>query len=76
MLKLSDKWAPILVSQPETGMDYQIVTVILKDGRKFEQAVHTGGYLTKIRGYDSIPFKEEEIEDIIVTHAKWDWREK
>ena len=31
MLALSNKWAPILVSQPETGMSYQIASVSLKD---------------------------------------------
>jgi nucleosome binding factor SPN SPT16 subunit len=74
-LKLSDKWAPVFVSQPETGLDYQIVTVILKDGRTFEQAVHSGGHISRVRGYTSVPFKEEQIEDIIVTHDKWDWQD-
>jgi len=73
-LKLSDKWASILVSQPETGMGYQIVTAILKDGRRFQQAVHSGGHISRVRGYSSVPFQEEEIEDIIVTHDKWDWQ--
>ena len=76
MLKLSDKWAPILVPKPETGMGYQVITVILKDGRRFEQAIHSGGYITQVRGYDSLPFKEPEIEDIIVTHEKWDWNKE
>jgi hypothetical protein len=72
MLKLSDKWGPRLVNQPETGMDYQVVTIILKDGRKFKQAIHSGGFVTKIRGYDTIPFSEDETEDIVATHDKWD----
>jgi hypothetical protein len=73
MLELSDKWAPLLIDQPETGMDYQVVTVILKDGREFKQAIHSGGFITQIRGYVGIPFSEEEIKEIWVTHDKWDW---
>ena len=31
MLQLSDKWAPVLLAQPETGMGYQIVSTYLMD---------------------------------------------
>jgi hypothetical protein len=72
-LQLSAKWAPRLLAQAETGMDYQVVTVTLADGRRFEQAVVCGGVITQIRGLDRIPFTEEEITDLAVTHAKWDW---
>jgi len=47
MLKLSDKWVSKLLDLPETGMDYQIVTVILKDGRQFKQVANEGGFITK-----------------------------
>jgi hypothetical protein len=73
MLKLSDKWVSKLLDLPETGMDYQIVTVILKDGRQFKQVANEGGFITKIKGQIGIPFSEDEIENIIVTHDKWDW---
>lgn len=74
MLALSNKWAAELVAQPETGMGYQIATIVLKDGRRYEQAVIVGGYVTKIRGLKDIPFAEADIRQIIVTHAKWDFR--
>jgi hypothetical protein len=74
MLKLSNKWAPILTNEPETGMDYQVVTIILKDGREYTQAIHAGGFITRIRGHSSIPFDENDIERIVVTHDKWDWK--
>jgi hypothetical protein len=74
MLALSDKWAKGLVSQPETGMGYQIATIVLHDGRQFEQAVIEGGYITKIRGQKSIPFAESDMAQIIITHDKWDFR--
>lgn len=76
MLALSAKWAPKLVAQPETGMEYQIASVILKDGRRFDQVVIVGGYLTRVKGMKEIPFSEDEIADIVVTHDKWDFNEE
>lgn len=70
MLQLSQRWTPRLVSQPETGMGYQIVTVFLRDGRHFDQVLIDGNVITKIRGLAQIPFAEEEITDIVVTHDK------
>jgi hypothetical protein len=76
MLKLTDKWISFLINQPETGMGYQVIAVILKDGRRFNQVIHIDGFLTQIRGYNSMPFAEHEINEIIVTHAKWDWNKE
>ena len=73
MLQLSDEWGPVLVSQPETGMGYQVASIILRDGTRYNQAIIESGYITRIRNYDKIPFREEEIAEIIVTHDKWDF---
>ena len=73
MLQLSDKWGPVLVSKPETGMGYQVASIILRDGTRYNQAIIESGYITRIRNYDKIPFREEEIAEIIVTHDKWDF---
>jgi len=70
MLKLSKKWAPILLSQPETGMDYQIASIFLRDGRRFDRVTIVGGMITNIAGNKSVPFQEEEIMEIKVTHEK------
>ena len=70
MLSLSDKWAPVLVAQPETGMGYQIASVVLRDGRRFDQVLIVGGVLTEIGGKKEIPFAEQEIVEIQVTHGK------
>jgi hypothetical protein len=70
MLQLSQRWTPRLVSQPETGMGYQIATVSLRDGRHFDQVLIDGNVITKIRGLAQIPFTEAEITDIVVTHDK------
>ena len=73
MIYLSEKWAPQLASQPETGMSYQVVTVGLSDGRQFPQSVVDSNYVTKVRGYLEVPFSEDQISSITVTHDKWDW---
>ena len=73
MIKLSSDWAQFLVNQPETGMDYQITSVLLKDGRRFDQVVIVGGHITQIRGINGIPFSADEIAEIVVTHDKWDF---
>ena len=38
-IKLPEKFAAKLLKWPEDGMDYQIVDVVLKDGRVLEQLV-------------------------------------
>jgi hypothetical protein len=73
MIKLSAKWAKELVSKPETGMGYQVVSIVLKDGKKYDQVVIVEGQITKIRGLKDIPFNEDEISKIIITHDKWDF---
>jgi hypothetical protein len=74
MLNNPDKFAKELVSQPETGMDYQIVSIILKDGCRFNQvSVIHSSVIGQIRGMKEISFKGEDIDKIIVTHDKWDF---
>jgi hypothetical protein len=69
MLELSKKWAPILLAQPETGMGYQIVSVLLNDGRRFDRVIVVGGTITEVKGKSDIPFNEEEITEIKVTNG-------
>jgi hypothetical protein len=73
MLKLDAKWAAFFANQPETGMDYTVVSVFLRNGRRFDQVVMSGGYLTRIRGYPNIPFSDADISHFVVTHDKWRW---
>jgi hypothetical protein len=74
MLNIPEKFIKELMSKPETGMGYQIVKIILKDGREFNQvAVIQSSIIGQIRGMDKIPFKEDEIDQIILTHDKWDF---
>ena len=55
-------------------MGYQVVTIKTRAGKVFPQAVVDSGYVSRIRGLREIPFTEEEIEEIAVTHDKWDWK--
>ena len=64
------------MSLSETGMGYQVVSVFLADGRKFDQVVIDSGHITRVRGYQEIPFDESEIAEIKVTHDKWNWKEE
>lgn len=73
MITLSAKWASELASKPETGMGYQVVSIILKDGRRFDQVAVVEGRLTEIRGRKDIPFTEDQIVQIILTHDKWNF---
>ncbi len=73
MIWLSTKWAKMLASKPETGMGYQVVTVILKDGNRFDQVAVVEGRIAQIRGRKDIPFTEDEIAEIVLTHDKWEF---
>ena len=73
MITLSDKWAPKLIAQGETGMGYQIASIVLKDGRRFDRVVIVGGIIGQIKDIEGIPFTEDQIGEIVVTHDKWDF---
>ena len=63
------------MSKPETGMDYQIVAITLKDGRKIEDIAIIGhSIIGEIRGHDDVPFDPNEIVSIEVTHRKWKFK--
>jgi hypothetical protein len=76
LLALSKKWLTELLSKPETGMGYQVVSVLLKDGRRFDRVGVNSGYITRIKDMTEIPFAEEDIQEIIVTHDKWNFKQK
>jgi len=43
--------ATSLKREKETGPGYQIVSVVLKDGTRFEQVVASEGYIIAVRGF-------------------------
>lgn len=74
MIDLSSKWLKVLADKPETGMGYQVACILTQDGKKFDHAVIVEGRISQVRGYDQIPFCEDQITEIILTHDKWKFR--
>jgi hypothetical protein len=58
----------------ETGIGYQVVSVELQDGRKFDQVVTSEGHIIEVRGYKEIPFSAEEVAFVSVNHKLWNFR--
>ena len=55
---------------------YQFVSVKLKDGRVFEQAVASEGCLIQIKGFREIPFVETDIESVDADAQPWIFRRR
>ncbi len=49
-------------------LGYQFVSVKLKDGRFFEQAVASEGCIIQVKGHKDIPFTEPEVESVEVSN--------
>jgi hypothetical protein len=75
-IALAQRWVESLAALPETGMGYQVVSVFLADGGKFEQIVIDSGHITRVRGHKEVPFAETEIAEKQVTHDKCNWEEE
>jgi hypothetical protein len=58
----------------ETGIGYQVVSVELQDGRKFDQVVASEGCVIEVRGFKEIPFTPEEVASVNVNHKRWNFR--
>ena len=72
---LPDKWSKFVAGQPETGMDYNVVAVTLRDGRVIQDvAVIGSSMVNEVRGLADIPFDPYEITDMEVTHRKWNFQ--
>ena len=78
-MQLPQKFIKKLISQPETGMGYQIATIILSNGKQYHQVVILESHqIVYVKGYNSIPFSNNDIVEIILTHNKdelWGCRE-
>ncbi len=58
----------------ETGIGYQVVSVELRDGRKFDQVVTSEGHVIEVRGFKEIPFSPDEVACVNVNHKLWNFR--
>jgi hypothetical protein len=61
-----------LLDQPETTDDLHVVSVILKDGRVFEDvAISHCSLIAAVRGHAHVPFDAKDIAELHVTHRRW-----
>jgi hypothetical protein len=66
--------AELLKKEKPTELGYQFVSVKLKDGRFFEQAVASEGCIIQVKGHKDIPFTEAEVESVEVNDKEWNFR--
>ena len=59
----------------ETGIGYQVVSVVLKDGRSFDQVATSEGCIIEVRGYKEIPFAPDDMALLSVNHKGWNFRD-
>jgi hypothetical protein len=62
-LKLSDAFISILLNLPETGMGYQVVKVILKNGRVLHRQKVINSSLLLLEENENIT--EKDIDEIV-----------
>ena len=69
ILVLSEKWEKHLEVQGETAMGgFQVARVRLMSGEVYLVVVRQWKYVDYVEGFEDVPFGEEDIEDIGVTH--------
>jgi hypothetical protein len=61
--------------EKETGIGYYMVSVVLKDGRRFDQVVVSEGCVIQVRGYSDIPFAPHEMASVSANHNRWNFRD-
>ena len=65
-----------LEEKDEAGPGYHFVSIRLKDGRYFEPAVASEGFIIQVKGHKDLPFSTEEVESVAVTEKRWNFRRK
>jgi hypothetical protein len=58
----------------ETGMGYQVISVELRDGRRFDQVLASEGCIIEVRGHKEIPFGPNDMASVRVNHKRWNFR--
>ena len=74
--EIPQKWADFLLSQPETGKGYWIISVITNKGVIYDRVFVAGSVVTQVYDYDEIPFETSDVIEIKVTHDKWKFKLK
>jgi hypothetical protein len=58
----------------ETGPGYQVVSVTLKNGRRFDHVVASEGCVIQVRGHKDVPFAADDVASVDVNHSRWNFR--
>ena len=58
------------------GFGYQFVSIKLKDGRFFPQAVASEGCVIQVKGFREIPFVETDIDSVEANGEPWNFRRR
>ena len=72
--RIPKKWVQWLSSQPETGMGYHVVDVLLSDGSVVpDVAIIQSEIIGQVRGREGVPFDPEQIVELRLTHKRWNF---
>ena len=74
LVPMPREWAEYLRRQRETGPGYQVVSVQLRDGKRFDQVVASEGCVIHVRGHRDVPFAPDDVASVNLTHAEWNFR--
>lgn len=65
-LKLAKRWTEKLMALPESGMGYQLVDVVMKDGRRLESVVVLNAEWLEVPS----DYTDAEVEDLRLHGAR------
>jgi hypothetical protein len=76
LVPIPSRFVDHLKQARETGIGYQVVSVVLKDGRSFDQVVTSECCIIEVRGYEEIPFAPDDVASVSVNHKRWNFRDE
>ncbi len=76
LVPIPSRFVDHLKQARETGIGYQVVSVVLKDGRSFDQVATSEGCIIEVRGYKEIPFAPDDLASVSVNHKMWNFRDE
>jgi hypothetical protein len=65
-----------LKNEKSSELGYRFVSVRLRDGQYFAQAVESEGCIIQVKGHRSIPFTEMDVESVEVSSKPWNFRRR
>jgi hypothetical protein len=74
LVPIPQEAADELKRERQTGPGYNFVSIELKDGRYFEQAVLSEGCVIAVRGYTEIPFRNHDVATVKLSSKPWNFR--